>query len=56
MKTYNIGGSPETQAPKSSMRAKVLKAASSKFGFGMELEHFDLGGDRYLKTGRACDR
>jgi 3-isopropylmalate dehydrogenase len=30
---------------------KVLKAASSKFGFGMELEQLDLGGDRYLKTG-----
>src|SRR5512135_2869680 len=29
---------------------KVLKAASEKFKFKYQLEHYDLGGDRYLKT------
>jgi 3-isopropylmalate dehydrogenase len=29
---------------------KVLKAASEKFGFKYQLEHFDLGGERYLRT------
>jgi 3-isopropylmalate dehydrogenase len=29
---------------------KVLKAVSEKFKFKYTLEHFDLGGDRYLKT------
>ncbi len=30
---------------------KVLEAASKNFGFSIELEHFDLGGDRYIRTG-----
>ena len=29
---------------------KVLKAASEKFGFAYQLEHYDLGGERYLRT------
>jgi 3-isopropylmalate dehydrogenase len=29
---------------------KVLKAASEKFNFKYQLEHFDLGGERYLRT------
>jgi 3-isopropylmalate dehydrogenase len=29
---------------------KVLKAASEKYTFKYELEHYDLGGERYLKT------
>jgi 3-isopropylmalate dehydrogenase len=29
---------------------KVLKAVSEKFKFKYQLEHFDLGGERYLKT------
>jgi 3-isopropylmalate dehydrogenase len=29
---------------------KALKAASEKFGFKYQLEHYDLGGERYLKT------
>ena len=29
---------------------KVLKAASGKFGFGIETQMFDWGGERYLKT------
>ncbi len=30
---------------------KVLKAVSEKFHFNYELIHYDLGGERYLKTG-----
>ncbi len=30
---------------------KVLKVASEKFNFKYQLVHYDLGGDRYLKTG-----
>ena len=30
---------------------KVLKAVSQKFNFKYQLEHFDLGGERYLRTG-----
>jgi len=30
---------------------KVLKVASEKFRFQYQLKHFDLGGERYLKTG-----
>jgi 3-isopropylmalate dehydrogenase len=30
---------------------KVLDAAQSKFGFKLELEHYDLGGERYMSTG-----
>ncbi|MBI3315645.1 MAG: 3-isopropylmalate dehydrogenase [Candidatus Omnitrophica bacterium] len=32
---------------------KVLEAASKKNGFWLDLEHFDYGGDRYLKTGKV---
>jgi 3-isopropylmalate dehydrogenase len=32
---------------------KVLEAASSVFGFGLTLEHFDYGAERYLKTGET---
>ncbi len=32
---------------------KVLEAAAERYGFGLELEHFDLGADRYLATGVA---
>jgi 3-isopropylmalate dehydrogenase len=33
---------------------KVLEAAASKFGFKLDLVNYDLGGDRYLKTGEIC--
>ncbi|MDO9542997.1 MAG: 3-isopropylmalate dehydrogenase [Kiritimatiellia bacterium] len=33
---------------------KVLEAAAAKFGFKLDLTHYDLGGDRYLKTGETC--
>ena len=32
---------------------KVLRAASEKYGFHYELIHYDLGGERYLKTGET---
>jgi len=32
---------------------KVLKTVSEKFKFKYQLEHFDLGGERYLKTGET---
>jgi len=33
---------------------KVLEAAASKFAFKLALTHYDIGGDRYLKTGETC--
>ncbi len=30
---------------------KVLKAAQQKYGFQMDTVHYDLGGERYLRTG-----
>jgi len=30
---------------------QVLKAASAKFGFTLDLTHYDLGGERYKRTG-----
>lgn len=33
---------------------KVLETAASKFGFKLDLTHYDIGGDRYLKTGETC--
>ncbi len=32
---------------------KVLEAAAKKFGIEFNLEYFDIGGDRYLKTGEV---
>jgi 3-isopropylmalate dehydrogenase len=32
---------------------KVLNAAASRFGFKLEWQEFDWGGDRYLKTGEV---
>jgi len=32
---------------------KVLKAVSEKFKFKCHLEHYDLGGERYLRTGET---
>jgi len=52
MKSYKIavvpgdGTGPEVVAE----GLKVLKAASDKFQFKCQLEHQDLGGERYLKT------
>jgi 3-isopropylmalate dehydrogenase len=32
---------------------KVLEAASHAFGFGLALEHFDFGAERFLRTGET---
>ena len=32
---------------------KVLEAVADKFGFRYDLQHYDLGGERYLKTGET---
>jgi len=53
MARYNIavvpgdGTGPEVVAE----GVKVLQTAAKKFGFELDLEYFDLGGDRYLKPG-----
>ena len=53
MKTYRIAVLPgDGTGPEVTTEAvKVLKAAAGKHGFGLELVDYDLGGDRYLKTG-----
>jgi len=53
MKRYNIGVIPGdgTGPEVVAESVKVLKAAAKKFGFELDLEYFDFGGDRYLKTG-----
>jgi 3-isopropylmalate dehydrogenase len=54
-KTYNIavipgdGTGPEVIAE----GIKVLNAASQRFDFKLELDFFDFGGDRYLRTGEV---
>ena len=32
---------------------KVLEAAATAFGFGLAMEHFDYGAERYLRTGET---
>jgi 3-isopropylmalate dehydrogenase len=32
---------------------KVLETASAKFGFGLDLHYYDLGGERYKRTGEV---
>jgi len=55
MSTYKIavlpgdGTGPEVVAE----GLKVLKTAADKFGFAIETETFDFGGDRYLATGEV---
>lgn len=34
---------------------KVLKVASAKFGFAFDLSHYDLGGERYKRTGEIMN-
>jgi 3-isopropylmalate dehydrogenase len=57
VKKYNIGiiGGDGTGPEVSAESVKVLKAASKKFGFAIEMEEFDFGGERYLKTGVVLD-
>ncbi len=55
MKHYQIavipgdGTGPEVVAE----GVKVLTAASERFGFGLDLQWYDYGGERYLKTGEV---
>ena len=52
-KTYNIaviagdGTGPEVVRE----GRKVLSAAAMRFGFKLNFEEFDFGGERYLRTG-----
>lgn len=54
-KSYNIavlpgdGTGPEVVAE----GLKVLDAASAKFGFKLNYQHYDFGGDRYIATGEV---
>jgi 3-isopropylmalate dehydrogenase len=32
---------------------KVMNAAAAKFGFTLNYQYFDFGGDRYLRTGET---
>ena len=52
-KTYNIALMPGDGTGPEVVRegAKVLKAVSDKYGFSVKMTHYDLGGERYMKTG-----
>lgn len=52
-RTYNIATIPGDGTGPEVVREgkKVLSAAASKFGFTLNFEEFDFGGDRYLRTG-----
>ncbi len=58
MKTYKIGVIPgDGTGPEVVAESiKALDAASSKYGFKLSYQHFDFGGDRYLKTGVVLDK
>ncbi len=55
MKNYKIGviGGDGTGPEVVREAIKVLKVVEEKFGFKTELVDFDLGGERYLKTGEV---
>ncbi len=54
-KTYNIAAIPGDGTGPEVVREgrKVLSAAASKYGFKLNFEEFDFGGDRYLRTGEV---
>lgn len=54
-KTYNIGVIPgDGTGPEVVTEGiKVLNAVSSKLGFSLKYNYYDIGGDRYLKTGET---
>ncbi len=54
-KTYNIAVIPgDGTGPEVVVEGvKVLNAAARKFGFSLEHNYFDFGGDRYLRTGET---
>ncbi len=53
--TYRISVIPgDGTGPEVTAEAiKVLKAAAGRKGFNVELTHYDLGGERYMKTGEV---
>ncbi|GAB6058263.1 3-isopropylmalate dehydrogenase [Desulfonatronum parangueonense] len=55
MRSYNIGWFPgDGIGPEVTMQGrKVLDAAGARFGFKIDWNHIDLGGERYLKTGET---
>jgi len=54
-KTYNIAVIPgDGTGPEVTRESvKVLKAASGKYGFGLNFHEYDFGGERYLRTGET---
>lgn len=54
-KTYKIAVIPGDGTGPEVVREgiKVLNAAAAKFGFKLEYQNFDFGGDRYLRTGET---
>lgn len=56
MKTYDIAviGGDGTGPEVVREARKVLDAASGKYGFKLNYQDYDLGGDRYLRTGEPC--
>jgi 3-isopropylmalate dehydrogenase len=55
MKSYNIAvlGGDGTGPEVTREALKVCEAAGQKFGFKLNWNHYDFGGDRYLKTGEV---
>jgi len=55
LKNYKIAAIPGdgTGAEVLNEGKKVLSAAASKFGFGLDMVEFDFGGERYLRTGEV---
>ena len=55
MKSYNIAVIPgDGTGPEVVLEGiKVMDAASAKFGFKLNYQNFDFGGDRYLRTGET---
>lgn len=56
MKTYDIAviGGDGTGPEVVREARKVLDVAASKFDFKLNYQDYDLGGDRYLRTGEPC--
>jgi len=55
MATYKIALMPGDGTGPEVLREgmKVMKAAAQRFGFKLETQEYDFGGDRYLKTGEV---
>ncbi|MDO9581397.1 MAG: isocitrate/isopropylmalate family dehydrogenase, partial [Bacteroidales bacterium] len=54
-KSYDIAALPGDGTGPEVVREgiKALDAAAAKFGFKLNYEEFDFGGDRYLRTGEV---